>query len=86
MSPPTVRPVHVACLLCDPAEEFFTLFHLTGHYFRTHPLSMDPTLCICGHAESTHNPARTRRYCQSANSRGQCPCDTYRRQESGDAA
>lgn len=75
------RPVHVACLLCDPPPEFFTLYHLSAHYFRDHPLSMQPGLCICGHPEGAHNTARTRRYCQAANTAGQCPCDRYVRQE-----
>jgi hypothetical protein len=32
-------PAHVACLLCDPAEVFFTLYHLAEHYRTVHPLA-----------------------------------------------
>lgn len=81
MTTPTIRPVHVACLRCNPAVVFFSLYHLTQHYHLVHPLSLNPNLCACSHDESTHNPAPTKRDCQAGSDKGPCPCKRYRRQE-----
>jgi hypothetical protein len=34
---PSTYPLHLACLACEPAEVFFTLYHLFLHLHRQHP-------------------------------------------------
>jgi hypothetical protein len=77
---PATHPPHLACLLCDPGTEFFTFYGLYVHYYRQHPLVMRPTLCTCGHDEGAHNPAPTKRHCQSGDYRGPCRCVGYEQQ------
>jgi hypothetical protein len=37
---PVTRPLHLACLACEPAEVFYTLRQLVEHLLREHPRSM----------------------------------------------
>ena len=74
-----VKPLHLACMSCDPAVVVFSLRHLNEHLYTEHAEAMGlERKCRCGHRRDTHNPAVTRSYCEAASSLGPCLCKQFR--------